>query len=71
MVTAISDIFSNDVAISKSHWTGAWKTTYQIDDEEIKYPLIGQKTATGNNIYAYNGAYSDLRSTEPLLANDR
>ena len=71
VVTARSDIFSNDVAISNSHWTGAWKTTYQIDDEEIKYPLIGQKTATGNNIYAYNGAYSDLRSTEPLLANDR
>ncbi len=68
VVTARADLLSNERTISNKNWVGAWRTTYQQSGSDIDWPLIGQKTDSGNQVYAYKGTYSDLRQTIPLLS---
>ena len=70
VVTANADILSSDqTTVSNKNWVGAWRTTYQVNENDINWPLIGRRTDQGNDIYSYIGRYSDLRNTETLLTN--
>jgi len=71
VVTARADLFSNDRTISNKNWIGAWRTTYKQSGDDIDWPLIGQKTGSGNQIYAHPGTYSDLRETVALLSDGK
>jgi len=71
VVTARADLLSNDRTISNKNWVGAWRTSCQHSSSDIEWPLIGQKTDTGNEIYAHLGTYSDLRQTVSLLSDGK
>ncbi|MFT5905081.1 MAG: hypothetical protein ACI9E1_000671, partial [Cryomorphaceae bacterium] len=71
VVTGRADLLSNDRTISNKNWIGAWRTTYQENGTGIEWPLIGQKTDNGNQIYKHRGTYSDLRQTVPLLSGGK
>ncbi|MGJ8655446.1 MAG: hypothetical protein ACSHX6_03270 [Akkermansiaceae bacterium] len=71
VVTARADLLSNDQTISNKNWVGAWSTTFKQNSIDPAWPLIGQKTDSGNAIYAHEGAYSDLRETVSLLTDGK
>ena len=71
VVTARAALLSEDRTISNKNWVGAWRTTYEQNDTDLAWPLIGKKTDSGNSIYAYEGTYSDLRQSISALSGGK
>ncbi len=71
VVTARAEILSNDKTLVHPNWVGAWKTTYSDNANDIKWPLIGKQTPSGNEIYPVVGSYTDLRQSVPELTKGK